>query len=81
MVDRTRVSYAKGMRSDAKAKQAGLITISVTMPNGDRIEEQSFGSVDQCRFAKWAAAMLFCEEVRDLPNLEDTIKTLMRNNQ
>lgn len=74
---RTRVSYAKETRSEAKAKQAGLVTVSITMPNGDRVEAQGVVGSEGCVFAKWVAASLFCEEIRRLPDLGGMLRELM----
>lgn len=77
MADKSRVSYPPALRSDAKAKQHGLLTVSLTLPNGERLEEQGVVGIPDCMFAKWAMAILFCPEVRALPDLEATIRQLM----
>jgi len=79
--DKSRVSYDKKLRSDAKSAGRGLITISVTHPSGDRDEFQFTGSATDCRFAKWAGVALGCEEARGcLPNLEDLIRNHVEAN-
>lgn len=78
MKPKTRVAYEKGMRASAKERREGLVTISVTTPDGERYEEQKVATVDECRFARWAMALLFCDEVvRRLPDLQGTIRRLM----
>lgn len=76
---KTRVSYPKELRSEAGATQRGLATVSLTMPNGERLEEQATLDPQQCMFLKWAMAMIFCPEVRQLPDLEATVRGLMEN--
>ncbi len=71
-----RASYPKELRSEAKFKQRGLLTISLELSNGELLEEQATVDVKQAMFAKWAMAMLFCKEVRDLPDLETMIRDL-----
>lgn len=78
---RSRVSYSKDMRADARARQDGLVTISVETPDGERHEGQAIADPLRCRFARWAAAVLFCPEVRDLPDLESLVRQLMENQQ
>jgi len=72
-----RASYPKELRAEAKAKQHGLLTISIELANGDLLEEQATVDVKQAMFAKWVMAMIFCPEVRDLPDLETTIRELI----
>lgn len=77
--EKTRVSYGKEVRDAAKARGEGLITISITMPNGERVEHQAGADPKSCMFAKWAAAILFCPDVKQLPDLENLIRNLMEN--
>ena len=72
-----RCTYPKELRSEAKAKQDGLLTISLEMPDGTLLEEQAVVTVKQAQFAKWAMVILFCEEIRVLPDLEAMIKELV----
>jgi len=76
MAQKSRVSYAKDLKAKAKETGNGMATISVTMPDGSRHEGQAVLGPLQCRFAAWAAAMLFCDEVRQLPDLESLINQL-----
>jgi len=77
-----RVSYDKDMRSDAKAAGRGLITVSVTFPNGEHEEYQTQGSASDCRFARWAGVALKYEEARGaLPDLETLIREHVEANQ
>lgn len=69
---KSRVSYDKALRSEAKAAGEGLITISVTHPNGDRTEYQVRGNAKSCLFAKWAGVMLGEPEAQ--PCLETFIR-------
>ena len=55
----------------------GLATVSLTLPNGERLEEQRPVSVLESMFLKWAMALVFCDEVRDLPDLEKVVKELV----
>ena len=76
-----RATYPKELRSEAKEKQHGLLTISIELSNGELLEEQGTVDVKQAMFAKWAMAMLFCDQVRELPDLEALIKQLMEANR
>ena len=70
---KSRVSYAAGMRPKAKAEGLGLITISVTSPNGELTEYQVHGNARLCRFAKWAGVML------GEPEAAPCLETFIRN--
>lgn len=74
-----KVSYPVEMKKVAKARGDGLAAVSIVLPNGDRIEEQGVLTPEQCMFLKWAMAMVFCPEVRQLPGLEETIRQLMES--
>lgn len=78
MPSKSRVSYDKDLRSAAKAAGQGLITISVTQPNGERVEYQVRGSAKECRFAKWAGILL--GEPEAAPCLETFIRNHIENN-
>ena len=52
---KSRVSYDKQLRADAKAAGQGLITVSVTHPNGDRTEYQVHGDANDC--IRWQGAI------------------------
>ena len=75
MPSKSRCSYDKDLRAAAKAAGQGLITVSVTYPNGERDEFQVRGSASDCRFAKWAGVMLSEGEARPLPDLEEVVRT------
>ena len=68
-----RMTYPKGFRVKGK----GVACVSIEAPNGDRME--NFEQVDhlQCEFLKWAAAIAFCEELRELPDLQEIVRNLM----
>ena len=72
-----RATYPKEIRKEAKEKQHGLCTVSVEFANGELLEEQGTVGVEQAAFAKWAMAMIFCEEVRNLPDLENVIRGMI----
>lgn len=72
---RTRVSYSRELRAEAKGQ--GLLTISMEFANGERLEEQGTFGPQDLLFAKWAMAMLFCDRLRKLPDLEKVVKDLM----
>lgn len=72
--EKTRVSYPKEMRSEANFLMKGLVTISVTFPDGTRLERQQSADVDECQFAKWAAVLLGRPDVRPLPLLEEVVR-------
>ena len=78
---RTRVSYDKDTRARAKRAKAGLITISVTTSGGERVEEQMVATVDDCRFAKWIMTILFCDEVRKLPDIQSIVRKELRKDE
>jgi len=71
---RSRCSYPAEVRSEAKAMVGGLITISVTLPNGDRDEMQMAANAAECKFARWAAALLAREDARPVPDLEQFVR-------
>ncbi len=72
-----RTTYPKEIRSLAKQRYHGVCTVSIEFANGDRMEEQGTIDVSQGQFAKWAMAMLFCEQLKDLPDLEPLIQSLI----
>jgi len=72
-----RATYPKDLRAEAKAKQHGLVTISIEFANGELSEEQGTVDVLQAQFAKWAMAHLFSDEVRELPDLEQHLRNLI----
>lgn len=75
---KTRVTYSKELRAAAKDRQLGVATVHVDFPNGERLEEQGVLTLEQMHFLRWAAAMVFCPEVKALPNLEETVRRLMK---
>jgi len=72
---KTRVSYEKSLRQEAKKNGVGLVTVAITFPDGTRLERQGTASASECQFAKWSAALLFVEEARPLPDLQELIRT------
>jgi hypothetical protein len=74
---KSRVSYPAELRSRAKVYQAGLVTIAVQFPDGTKMEQQGTADVLGCQFAKWAMALLFADDVKNLPDLERTLKELL----
>jgi hypothetical protein len=78
MATKRRATYPKQLRAEAKSKQHGLCTVSIEFPNGELMEHQGTIDVLQGQFAKWAMALLFCDEVRRRPDLESVVKELMK---
>jgi hypothetical protein len=74
---KSRVTYPAELRSRAKVYQAGLVTIAVQFPDGTKMEQQGTADVLGCQVAKWAMALLFADDVKNLPNLERTLKELL----
>lgn len=74
---KSRVSYPKEVRAAAKAAGHGLLTVSLKMANGELLEEQTDVGMLDTKFAKWAMVLLFCEEVRDKPDMEKVVRELM----
>jgi len=72
-----KVSYAKEITAEAKAGDGCKATVSVVFPDGSRIDEQQAITHTQAMFLKWAAAMVFCEESRSLPDLEGILRRLL----
>jgi hypothetical protein len=79
MSSKSRVSYDKDLRAAAKAAGEGLITISVTHPNGERTEYQVRGSAKECRFARWAGVLLGEPEAQ--PCLETFVRDVLQANE
>lgn len=75
-----RATYPKEIRSLAKSTGRGVATVSIEFSNGERLEAQ--GPIDelQAEFAKWAMAMLFCEDLQ-LPDLEPLCRKLIHGSQ
>lgn len=71
---KTRTSYPKELRSEANFKNLGLVTVSVTFPDGSRQEHQMVADLDECQFAKWAMVLLGREDVRAYPDLEELVR-------
>lgn len=67
---KSRVSYAKELKDDAKKKGIGYATVSITFPNGTRAEYQYTVSATEARFLNWAAILAHSEESRPIPDLE-----------
>lgn len=69
---RSRVSYTKTIRQEAKAAGLGLITVSILQLDGTVLEAQFLADPFQCHFAKWMHYML--ENVTPLPPVEQVYK-------
>tara|TARA_R110002167_G_scaffold93122_1_gene249755 strand:+ start:10968 stop:11216 length:249 start_codon:yes stop_codon:yes gene_type:complete len=69
-----RASFPAELRAKAKAENAGVISISIEFPNGDREERQMTGNALECRFARWAAVMLSEPQVKELVDLEEVVR-------
>jgi len=74
--EKSRVSYAKEVRSEASLAMKGLATISITFLDGTRLEQQQAVTVDEAQFLKWAAVLLGRPDVRPLPKLEDLVRQI-----
>jgi len=72
---KTRVTYPKELKAEAKGPDYGLVTISVTFPDGSRLEEQQVCSANECQFAKWTMACLFTDIPRPLPDLQNILRS------
>lgn len=72
-----KVSYAKQITQEAKAGEGCKATVSVVFPDKSRFDEQQALTVTQANFLKWAAALVFCEETKALPDLEGMLRKLM----
>ena len=76
---RLRTTYPKDLTKLAKERMEGVGTVSIKFANGDRMEEQGTLTVEQASFLKWAMAMVFCEDLTKLPDLEPMIRNLVEN--
>lgn len=80
--EKKRVSYDKDMRSDAKKAECGLVTISVTFPDGTHEEYQTLASPKDCRLARWVGVAFQHEEARGaLPDIENLIREQLESLQ
>lgn len=73
---KTRVSYAKELRSEASLAMKGLVTISVTFMDGSRFEHQQPADLDEQQAAKWFAVLLGRPDCRPIPNLEAMVRQI-----
>ena len=71
---KSRVSYAAEMRKEASWTLRGLVTISVTLPDGTRLEVQKVANDSECAFAKWAMVLLDREDTRPVPDLQEVVR-------
>ena len=76
-----KISYAKVITDEAKAGEGCKATVSVVFPDQSRFDEQQSLTLAQAHFLKWAAAMVFCEEIKSLPDVEGMIRKLMNGDQ
>ena len=74
--EKSRVSYAKELRSAASLAMKGLVTVSVKFLDGTKFEHQQAATLDECQAAKWFAVLLGRPDVRPLPSLEETVRTV-----
>lgn len=56
--EKKRATYPKELRAEAKAAGLGLVTVSVLTEDGITTEYQTMADVQQCRFARWAGAIV-----------------------
>jgi len=70
-----RMTYPQGFR----VKGRGVACVSIERADGSRMEE--FQTIDhkQAEFLKWAAAIAFCDEVRELPDLQEIVRKLIES--
>ena len=71
---KSRVSYAKEMRSEASLAMKGLVTVSVTFLDGTRFEYQQPADLDEQQAAKWFAVLLGRPDCRPMPKLEELVR-------
>lgn len=71
---KSRVTYPKELKAEAKEHGVELATISITFCDGTRIEEQGQVSIKECQFLKWVMTMVFCDEVKKLPDVQEFIR-------
>lgn len=71
---KSRVTYPKELKAGAKEHGLGLATISVTCSDGSRLEEQGTMTVQEYQFLKWTMTMVFCDEVKKLPDVQEFIR-------
>jgi hypothetical protein len=50
---KNQVTYPKEMKQLAKDQGLGLMTFSVTRPDGSKVEYQGPANAEVCRFAAW----------------------------
>lgn len=74
MAERSRVSYHKDLRKEAKAAGKGLITVSIQFPDETREEVQLVGDAIECFFARWMGRLLNDPDRRPLPDVEHVYK-------
>ena len=73
---KSRVSYAKELRSEASLAMKGLVTVSVRFLDGTTFEHQMPADLDECQAAKWFAVLLGRKDVRPLPSAEASIRAI-----
>lgn len=72
-----KMTFSRELRADAKARGGALLGFTLELQDGQVISEQGVIDVHQAMFAKWAMAVVLCEKIRHLPDLEGMIKELM----
>lgn len=71
---KSRVSYAKELRSEASLSMKGLVTVSVKFLDGTNFEVQLAADIDECQAAKWFGVLLGRKDVRPFPSAEESIR-------
>jgi hypothetical protein len=72
---KSRATYSKEMRSEAKAKGLGLVTISVSYPNGEIYELQMPADPVACRCVAWTGGLI--ESGGEIPDIESEVRRLL----
>lgn len=71
---KSRVSYTKELRDQAKVEGKGLMTMSLRLPNGELHEGQRVVDATEARFLRWACALVANPSMRPLPDLEELVQ-------
>lgn len=74
--EKSRVSYAKELRSEASLAMKGLATISITFLDGTRLERQQAVDLDEQQALKWFAVLLGRPDCRPMPKLEELVRQI-----
>ena len=71
---KSRATYPKELKAEAKEHGLGLATVSVTLLDGSRLEKQGTVTVQECQFLMWIMTVVFCDEVKKLPDVQEFIR-------